>query len=168
MDCIRIVQKYCMDICHMKVKTTGSEQISSHFMDMCLFMMVLISESHVFISWMHVFWNADTGFGTNPNINTKNGGILHPKSLHIGRNICQLWKKYPINVYQVFVLFTCKLKSVRICGMILELPTDPPIMPQRLRQSYYVNTGRGKSSLTSQPWVIYFQKTINVWLSLTK
>lgn len=98
MDCIRIVQKYCMDICHMKVRTTGSKlkQISSHFKGTCLFIMVLISESHVFISWMHVFWNADTGFGTNPNIKTKNGGILNPKSLHISRNVCQLLENIPL------------------------------------------------------------------------
>lgn len=56
------------------------------------FLMVLISESHVFISWMHV----DTSFGTNPNINTKNGGILNTKSLHISRTICQVWENIPL------------------------------------------------------------------------
>lgn len=89
--------------------------------------MVLISESHVFISWMHVFRNADTGFGTNPNIDANSRGILNPKSLHISRNLCQLLENIPLMFTSCFSSFaassfTCKLKSLRLCGMILDYP----------------------------------------------
>lgn len=123
--------------------------------------MVLISESHVFVSWMHVFWNADTGFGTNSNIDAKNGCILNPTSSHISRKLCQLLENIPLMFTRCLFLLYANLS---LWGYT-EWFEITPIMPQRLRRSYHVNPGRGE--LIFPPWAVLFSEDRKMfgWIS---